>query len=345
MPIIFSQSTSGSSALSSTESCRDTDEDPPPNGLVFQVTPHLERLAAHSPAVRRQFFPSEEETSISEASLSDPLLEDAHVVTRGLVHKYPGRVLVTLTMTCAAYCRFCTRRRMVSDVEKGKLTSDDLDRMVEYLNAHPEVTEVIFSGGDPVTAHALLIEAIEKIRILPQIKIVRVHTRTPVSQPSLITPALCKALKSVEQALYVSVHFEHPDELTPETLAAVKKLRQTGAILLSQSVFLKGVNDSIEVLESLFARLPQLGIRPYYIYRCDPTKGVEHFMVPFEQEVAIMTELRKRLSGLACPTYVIDTPDGSGKIPVPLDFWQFDKRGYTDFLDAYHEVWRNAKSV
>lgn len=311
------------------------------NSLVFQVSPHLTKLAQNSAAVTRQFFPSDEESEISDSTYVDPLLEDLHTVTKGMVHKYASRVLVTLTMTCAAYCRFCTRRREVSDVDKGRLTSQDLQNMVTYLQAHPEVNEVIFSGGDPVTAQALLIEAIKLIGALPQIKVLRVHTRTPVSQPSLITDKLLETFKKVEQPLFVSVHFEHPDEFTPETLAAIKKLRQAGAILLSQSVFLKGVNDSVEVLEKLFTRLPQLGIRPYYIYRCDPTRGVEHFVVPFEREVAIMTELRKRLSGLACPTYVIDTPDGSGKIPVPLDFWKFDKRGHSDFLGKQSAVWRN----
>jgi len=311
------------------------------NSLVFQVSPHLTKLAKSSAAVSRQFFPSAEETEISDATFADPLLEDFYTVTRGLVHKYASRVLVTLTMTCAAYCRFCTRRREVSDVDKGRLTTADLQNMVKYLQAHPEVNEVIFSGGDPVTAQALLIQAIKLIGALPQIKVLRVHTRTPVSQPSLITDKLLETFKKVKQPLFVSVHFEHPDEFTPETLAVIKKLRQAGAILLSQSVFLKGVNDSVEVLEELFTRLPQIGIRPYYIYRCDPTKGVEHFVVPFEREVAIMTELRKRLSGLACPTYVIDTPDGSGKIPVPLDFWKFDKSGHTDFLGKQSAVWRN----
>ncbi len=316
-----------------------TDEEPPPNGLVFQVSPHLAKLSENSPAIRRQFYPSDDELQISDETYEDPLLEDSHVVTKGLVHKYPSRVLVTLTMTCAAYCRFCTRRRIVSDMEKGKLTSADVDNMVKYLTAHPEINEVIFSGGDPVTAHNLLIEAIDKIRALPQIKVIRVHTRTPVSQPSLITPKLLKTFKQIEQPLYVSVHFEHPDEMSPETLTVIKKIQKTGAILLSQSVFLKGVNDSVEVLEELFNRLIQIGVRPYYIFRCDPTKGVEHFIVPLEKEIAIMTELRKRLSGLAWPTYVIDTPNGSGKIPVPLDFWKFDKSGHTDFLNKWHEVW------
>ena len=306
----------------------------PLGGLVFKVSPHLEELAKRSPAVRREFYPSAEETRPTSQSLVDPLLEDAHAVTRGLVHKYPSRVLVLLTMTCAAYCRFCTRRRRVSDIEAGNITLEDIEAMVSYLESHQDINEVIFSGGDPVTVPRLLIAAINKIKKLPQIKIIRVHTRTPVANPTLITPQLLKTFRSItKQALYVSIHFEHPDELTPITRKTVKAIKDTGAILLSQSVFLKGINDDVEVLYHLFSELPMLGVRPYYIYRCDPTIGVEHFMVSFKKEVAIMTELRRRLSGIAYPTYVIDAPNGSGKIPVPLEFWEFKRTNHADFLD------------
>ncbi|HOL53996.1 MAG TPA: lysine 2,3-aminomutase, partial [Candidatus Paceibacterota bacterium] len=137
---------------------------------------------------------------------------------------------------------------------------------------------------------------------------------------------------------YVGIHFEHPDELTPETIKACEKLRKAGAILYSQSVFLKGVNDSYEVLYELFSRLIEIGVKPYYLYRCDPVQGIEHFRVPFEKEIKIATQLRKNLSGLAWPTYVIDTPNGNGKIPVPLEFWQFDKKEFKDFLGKKHKV-------
>ena len=137
--------------------------------------------------------------------------------------------------------------------------------------------------------------------------------------------------KITRQPLYFSIHFEHPDELTPPTIKAIRQIRQTGAILLSQSVFLKGINDSYEVLKELFTRISELGIRPYYIYHCDPTIGVEHFIVPLKKEVEIMTKLRANLSGIACPLHVIDAPSGSGKIPVPMDFWVFDQSRFRDF--------------
>lgn len=313
------------------------DEDPY-GSLTFHISPHLKKLAEHSRAVRKQFYPSDQENEVSDKSYLDPLLEDQFVKTKGLVHKYPNRVLITLTMTCAAYCRFCTRRRIVSEIEKGKISNQDVDNMVKYLESQPEISEVIFSGGDPFTVPITLIYAIQKIGKLKQIKVIRIHTRVPVSHPTLIGEKLLTCLKKIKQPLYISVHFEHPDEITPPTIKVIEKLRKCGAAMLSQSVFLKGVNDDFETLKALFSRLPEIGVKPYYIFRCDPTQGVEHFIVPIEKEVQIMTRLKKELSGLACPTYVIDTPNGSGKIPVPLDFWQFDHHHFSDYLDEKHQV-------
>lgn len=299
--------------------------------LVFSISNHLKKLAKISPAVRKQFYPSPEEYTCTIASYDDPLLEDKYEKVQGLIHKYSCRVLVLLTMSCAAYCRFCTRRRIVSDITGGLVTRSDIHNMVSYLLAHPEVKEVIFSGGDPLTVPSLLQFAINQFKKLPQIKIVRIHTRVPVSNPRLLTAETLAAIRSIKQPVYISIHFEHPDELTKSTLIAIQKLRNTGAILLSQSVFLKGVNDSYETLYKLFSRLPEIGIRPYYLYRCDPVSGAQHFIVPLEKEIAIMTKLRITLSGIACPTYVIDTPDGSGKVPVPLNFWKFEKNQFKDY--------------
>jgi len=302
-----------------------------PGGLVFSVSHHLQKLAKKSPAVRREFYPSEEEYKFSPASFRDPLLEDEYTKARGLVHKYANRVLILLTMSCAAYCRFCTRRRRVSNLVGGLVTRSDVRNMVKYVSSRQEVNEIIFSGGDPLTTPELLIFALNQFKKLKQVKIIRIHTRIPVSNPNLLTTNFLTAIRAIEQPVYVSLHFEHPDELTQETIKAVNSLRKSGAILLSQSVFLKGVNDSYETLYSLFTLLSSLGIRPYYLYRCDPVRGAEHFIVPFAKEVEIMTQLRRNLSGIACPLYVIDTPSGSGKIPVPLDFWTFDETRFRDF--------------
>lgn len=306
--------------------------------LLFHVSPHLEKVAANSPAVKRQFYPSPEENEISNTDFADPLVEDEHSPVKGLVYKYPGRVLILLTMTCAAYCRFCTRRRIVSDLKKGVITESHVDEMKKFIQAHPEISEIIISGGDPVTQPQLLKYAVKTLGELPQLKIIRIHTRTPVSNPNLLTDDLLDELRKIKQTLYMSIHFEHPDELTEETKAVILKLRKLGAILLSQSVFLKGVNDNYETLAKLFTSLVEVGIRPYYIYDCDPTQGVGHFKVPLPKARTIMTQIKSNLSGIACPTFVIDAPQGYGKIPVPLDYWQVDLEKFTDFQNLKHQA-------
>ena len=314
--------------------------------LSFKISAHLDELAKTSPAIKRQFCPEDSVFSSAKTGLSkkrfsgyaDPLIEEEFMPVKGLVHKYGNRALILLTMACAAYCRFCTRQRSVSEVEKGKIEEKDLDLMIGYLKNHPEIKEVILSGGDPLLVPLILKKALLKFSQLPQIKIIRIGTRVPVSEPSLVTPDLLKTMEKINQPLYLMIHFEHPDEISPETVAVVKKLRKAGAILFSQSVFLKGVNDRVEVLEELFSKLVEIGVKPYYIFRCDPVEGSEDFWVKPEKEVAIMTELRKKLSGLAYPLYVIDTPNGSGKIPVPLNFWQFDLTSYRDFEGKEHRI-------
>jgi len=308
--------------------------------LAEKISDHLKKLAKKSSAIHRQFYFSKEELQAKEDNFCsvDPLLEDEHTKIRGLIYKYPGRVLILLTLTCASYCRFCTRRRCVSEIEKGNLTIADIDRMVEFLKKNKEIKEVILSGGDPLTVPPLLKYALKVFSALPQIKIIRIGTRAPVSNPKLVTDDLIRIIKKIPQPVYVGIHFEHPDELTKETIEACNKLRKAGAILYSQSVFLKGVNDSYEVLYELFSRLIEIGVKPYYLYRCDPVEGIAHFRVPFEKEVKIATRLRKNLSGLAWPTYVIDTPNGTGKIPVPLEFWEFNKKEFRDFLGKKQKV-------
>lgn len=314
--------------------------------LAKKISSHLKKLSKSSPAVRRQFCFSNQENSLAENNdeeppslcYNDPLLEEAFEKTKGLIHKYSNRVLIILTLQCAAYCRFCTRRRLVSKIKKGALKRADIDNMVDYLISKPDISEVIFSGGDPLTVPEILKYALNKISCLAQIKVIRIGTRVPVAEPKLITDKIINILKKINQPLYIGIHFEHPDEITPQTISACRKLRESGAILYSQSVFLKAVNDNYKTLYKLFSNLIEIGVKPYYIYRCDPVKGAEHFRVAFKKEIEIMTKLRKNLSGLACPTYVIDTPNGSGKIPVPLNFWNFDSEKHLDFLDVQKNI-------
>jgi len=269
---------------------------------------------------------------------TDPLKEEKKSPMKGLIHRYPNRVLILLTLNCAAYCRFCFRRRIVSDIEKGILSNSDLDKIVSYIERsekqgsgakrtgsyikkHPKIKEVMISGGDPLTQPEILEQFLKKISRLKQIEVMRIGTRLPVSDPQQINSNILRILKLVKkQPLYLLLHFEHPDELTPETKKAIKKLRSTGAILLSQSVFLKGINDKESVLEKLFEELVALGIRPYYILHNDEPKGTKHFTVDFKKERKIMTALRKRISGLAYPTYVYDQPEGTCKVPLLLEF-------------------------
>jgi lysine 2,3-aminomutase len=311
----------------------------PPSNLVFKINPYLRKLAEVSGAIKKQFFPSAEENNTCDFSSEDPLGEDKNILVKGLVQKYPRRVLLELTMSCAAYCRFCTRRRKVSDIKEGQLSKKDIENVVDYLKKHEDINEVVISGGDPLMAQDILVYALEKLGKLKQLTILRVHTRVPVSNPRLVGSKVLDAFTRIKkQVFYLSVHFDHPDEITKETISAIGKIRKTGAILLSQTVFLQGVNDSVETLRVLFTRLAELGIRPYYIYRCDPVKGAEHFLVPFEKEIQIMTDLKKEVSGIAYPMYVIDAPGGSGKVPVGLNFWKGERRFFWDYEGKKIEV-------
>jgi len=300
--------------------------------LACKVSAHLQKLAKKYQEIKRQFYPSEDEKKPTKGKgFVDPLLEEQFTPVKGLVHKYRNRALILLTMACASYCRFCTRQRSVSEIKKCQIFPEDLNKMVDYIKNHPQIREIILSGGDPLVVPKTLKMALEKFSSLAQIKIIRIGTRVPVSDPKLVTDDLLSVFRKVKQPLYILIHFEHPAEITPETIGAIEKMRKAGAILFSQSVFLRGVNDKVEILEELFSKLVEIGVKPYYIFRCDPVKGSEHFWVKPEKEIEIMTELRKRLSGLAYPMYVVDAPNGSGKIPVPLNFWKFERDYYKDF--------------
>lgn len=304
--------------------------------MLFKTSEYVEGLMSCE-AIRRQFEVSKFE--LDETGDADPLREKEHEVVPAMINKYGNRVLCLLTVECAAYCRFCTRRRLVSDIEQGTIGRSHIDGWVEYLRNHSEVHEVIISGGDPfMVDDALFDYALHSISSLDSIKVIRIGTRVPVSDPSLVNSRKLDSIAKVAQPVYVGIHFEHPSEITQATSGCCRKLMAAGAILYSQSVFLKGVNDDYDTLYALFTGLLEIGVRPYYIYRCDAVPGATHFQVDPAKERHIMTELKKNLSGLACPTYVIDAPDGSGKIPVPLEFWDSDASEYLDFEGIRHDV-------
>ncbi len=305
--------------------------------LLERRSRYINNLVQQDPAIAKQFVFDEQELITEDVEASDPLMEDEYMPVRGLVHKYDNRALLLLTAQCATYCRFCTRKRMVSHVERGRIRKGDIDEWKLYLNEHTQIRDVILSGGDPLfVSTELLGYTIDTLAKIDSLKVIRLGTRVPVTDPVLVTQAKLDILKRLPQTLYVGLNFEHPKEITPEVREAVKKLQSIGGICYSQSVFLKDVNDDYDVLYQLFTELFEMGVRPYYIYRCDPVEGVSHFRVDFEKEREIMTHLRSTLSGLACPTYVIDTPYGSGKIPVPLRYWEAYVDNYRDFHGVEH---------
>ncbi len=305
--------------------------------MLCKTSEHIECLMVCQEAVRRQFEISELELEDELHHDADPLREKEHEVVPAMINKYGNRVLCLLTAECAAYCRFCTRRRLVSDIERGRVDRSHVDAWVDYLRDHPEVSELIISGGDPFIVEDDLFEyALNEIADVDSVKVLRIGTRAPVSDPCLVNSAKLEAIQRLNRPVYVGVHFEHPSEITKPAVRCIKDLLAVGAILYSQTVFLKGVNDDYQTLYDLFTRLLEIGVRPYYIYRCDPVPGASRFRVELDKERRIMTDLRRSLSGLACPTYVIDVPDGSGKIPVPLGFWDADTLSYTDFEGKKH---------
>lgn len=238
--------------------------------------------------------------------LEDPLMEDKFSPIKGLVYKYPGRVLVEMNNICANYCFFCTRKRKTFVDKKWQLKKSEIKNIIDFINKNEEINEVIISGGDPLMSPGLLIYFLKKLASINKLKVIRIHTRMPIVKPLEIDKNIFLFLSKYKKIIYLSIHCNLVEELNTNTIKILNDFKKIGIILYSQSVFLKGINDSVEKLESLFFRLLELGVRPYCIYRCDSVIGLENFVVPLEKEKKIMMALRKKLSGLACPVYVID---------------------------------------
>ncbi len=244
----------------------------------------------------------------------DPLAEQRHMPTPRLVHRYRDRALLLTTLQCAAYCRHCTRKRIVG--QRGLLSAAELRSVVAYLQAHPEVQDVLVSGGDPLVLEDTDLERVlAALRAVKSVRVLRVGTRLPAVLPMRITDDLA-ALLARHAPLYVSTHFNHPRELTPEARLACARLRRAGVPLANQTVLLAGVNDDAHTMEQLCRGLLEAGVRPYYLLQSDLTRGVEHLRTPLARGLEIMEWLRGRVSGLAIPTFVVDGPDGSGKMPL-----------------------------
>ena len=247
----------------------------------------------------------------------DPIGDDAHSPVEGIVHRYPDRVLLKLVHVCPVYCRFCFRREMVGPGRRKSLSRAALDAALGYIRAHPEIWEVILTGGDPlILSPRRLRDTMRALAAIDHVKIVRVHTRVPAVAPDLVTPALVRALKASGKAAYVVLHANHPRELTARARAACARIVDAGIPMLSQSVLLRGVNDDAATLGALMRTLVECRIKPYYLHHGDLAPGTAHLRTTIAEGQALMRALHGRLSGLCQPAYVLDIPGGHGKAPV-----------------------------
>jgi len=277
-----------------------------------------------------QYLPSPEELVSAPGEQADPIGDQIHSPVKGIVHRYPDRLLLTATYACAVYCRFCFRREVVGPGGAGGLTPAELDGALAYIAGHPEVWEVILTGGDPlVLSPRRIADLVRRISDIPHVKILRVHTRLPVADPEQVSEALVEALSGSRLTLAVGVHVNHARELTPAADAALARLAGAGALLLSQTVLLMGVNDRVEVLGDLMRALVERGVRPYYLHHPDPAPGTARFRVSLAEGQALVRGLRGRYSGLCQPTYVLDIPGGFGKVPAGPAWIESDGAGLT----------------
>lgn len=291
-------------------------------GLPIAITPYYLSLCdRHDPAcpIRLQCVPRALEAREVVGDMADPLGEVEHEVAPHLVRRYPDRVLLLATDRCAVYCRFCTRSRIVGD-GGGPAPLERLEPAFEWIEAHPEIRDVIVSGGDPLAMATDRIDRLlARIRRIPSVDTIRLATRVPVTLPMRITSELLEALRR-HHPVWVMTHFNHPKELTPESIGACTRLADAGFPVMNQSVLLAGVNDDAGVLETLFRGLVRARVRPYYLLQTDPVRGTGHLRTPLARGIAIMEQLQGRLSGIALPKLICDTPGGRGKVPLTPDY-------------------------
>jgi len=266
--------------------------------------------------IRRQAVPVAAESIVAPHEMVDPCAEDRDSPAPHLVHRYPDRVLLLATDHCAMYCRHCTRRRLVGEHEKEDNSPGKFDAAIEYIKSNRKIRDVLISGGDPLTLEDDILEdLLKKLRDISHVEFLRIGTRVPVTLPQRITEGLANILK-IYSPIWMSVHFNHPKEITKRCKSACDMLSEAGIPLGSQSVLLKGINDRPYIMKKLVHELLQIRVRPYYIYQCDPVRGTQHFRTPVAVGINIIEKLRGHTSGYAVPTYVIDGPGGGGKIPI-----------------------------
>lgn len=286
--------------------------------LRMAITPYyLTLIDPDNPdcPIRKQAIPTGSETHQSAADLLDPLHEDEDSPVPGLTHRYPDRVLLLITDMCSMYCRHCTRRRFAGQKD-DESPANNIDRAIDYIARTPQVRDVLLSGGDALmVSDAKLESIIKKLRAIPHVEIIRIGSRTPVVCPQRITDKLVDMLKQYHP-IWLNTHFNHPNEVTPEAITACERMANAGIPLGNQSVLLRGVNDCVNIMKRLVHLLVKMRVRPYYIYQCDLSMGLEHFRTPVSKGIEIIEGLRGHTSGYAVPTFVVDAPGGGGKTPV-----------------------------
>ncbi|MDD5611336.1 MAG: KamA family radical SAM protein [Candidatus Omnitrophica bacterium] len=287
--------------------------------MAMSITPYWATLIDvddENCPIRRQSIPTANEFVVSPHEMVDPCAEDRDSPVPGLVHRYPDRVLVLATDQCAMYCRHCTRRRLVGETKETAGILERIDAIVDYLKANRKVRDVLISGGDPLMLEdEVLEEVVGKIRAVNSVEFLRIGTRVPVTLPQRVTPSLVTMLKKYSP-LWVSLHFNHPKEITKRCKIACDMLVESGIPLGSQTVLLKGINDRPYIMKKLMHELLKIRVRPYYIYQCDLVRGTHHFRTPVATGINVIEKLRGHTTGYAVPVYVVDGPGGGGKIPV-----------------------------
>ncbi len=289
-----------------------------PGRFRVDITPYFANLMDPEDPncpIRRQVIPTNQELVPFDAEMVDSLGEDAHSPVPGLVHRYPDRVLMLVTTQCASYCRFCTRSRIVGDAH-AMFNTATYEQQLSYIAETPEIRDVLLSGGDPLTLpEAVLARLLQRLRDIPHVEVIRIGTRMPIFLPQRITESLVNMLAQYHP-LWMNLHINHPKEITPEVEIALARLANAGIPLGSQTVLMAGINDCPNIMMAMVHKLVRNRVRPYYIYQCDLVHGAGHFRTPVAKGLEIMEALRGHTSGFAIPTYVIDAPEGGGKVPV-----------------------------
>lgn len=308
---------------------------------AIAITPEMAALIEgdkDNDPIATQFVPSASELTIAPDETPDPTGDDPHTPMQGLVHRYPDRVLLKPVHVCPVYCRFCFRRERVGP--GGEAMSDqEIASAVSYIASRPGIFEVIVTGGDPLMLAPRRVAAlVSALGTIPHVRVIRWHSRVPIVDPGRAESKLIAALTSGTKASWLALHCNHPRELTDDTVAAIGRLAAAGIVLVSQTVLLRGVNDSAATLADLFQRLIAIGVRPFYLHQLDQAPGTSHFRVPIPEGQAIMRELRGRISGIAMPTYILDIPGGFGKVPIGPHYLKADPEGasITDPAGAAH---------